>query len=111
MKKIVLVLLVGLAVLRPYPGVAADPADPTIYVVKRGDTLWGLSERFIKDPSYWPDLWAKNREITNPHLIYPGQKVRIHPDRIEILPKENEASASAAKAADIAQDVAEEKIF
>jgi len=111
MKQILIVLMLGLTVLRPCSVRGADQADPAIYVVKKGDTLWGLSERFIKDPGYWPDLWSKNREITNPHLIYPGQRVRIHPDRIEVLPKGPEASASGAKAADIAQDVMEEKIF
>ncbi len=61
--------------------------DPTIYVIKRGDTLWGLSDRFIKDPFYWPYMWAKNPEdIKNPHFIFPGEKLRIFPDRIEVEP-------------------------
>ena len=47
------------------------------YVIKKGDTLWGISERFINDPYYWPNLWANNPEITNPHLIYPGDQIRI----------------------------------
>jgi hypothetical protein len=60
--------------------------EPTIYVIKQGDTLWGLSERFLKDPYYWPNLWSRNQVITNPHFIYPGQKVKVYPDRIEIMP-------------------------
>lgn len=64
--------------------VGAQPEEPTIYVIHRGDTLWGLSDRFLKDPFYWPNLWARNQRITNPHLVYPGQRVRIYPDRIEI---------------------------
>ena len=64
---------------------AATKSEPTVYIVKKGDTLWGLSDRFMKDPFYWPDLWARNPgKIVNPHFIYPGQKLRIYPDRIEV---------------------------
>lgn len=83
---LLLLLLVMLAV--PGFAPAAEQEEPVIYVVKQGDTLWGLSERFIKDPKYWPDMWARNSQITNPHLIYPGQKVRVFPDRLEIVSKE-----------------------
>lgn len=94
-------------------GHAAD-VEPTTYVIKKGDTLWGLSEQFLKDPGYWPDMWSKNRMITNPHLVYPGQKIRIFPDRIELVPAEK--SATTAKAAPAVTNghqppVAEEKSF
>lgn len=56
------------------------------YVIKKGDTLWGLSERFIKDPYYWPALWSNNPDIGNPHFIYPGQQLAIYDGRIEIVP-------------------------
>ncbi len=48
------------------------------YAVQKGDTLWDLSERFNNSPWLWPDLWSKNQQIPNPHLIYPGQKIRIY---------------------------------
>jgi len=81
-------LLLAIALIAPCLAVAQDQDEPTIYVIKKGDTLWGLSERFIKDPRYWPNMWSKNSQITNPHVIYPGQKVRVFPDRLEFLPKE-----------------------
>lgn len=64
----------------------APPKAPYIYTIKKGDTLWGISERFITDPWYWPNLWANNPFIRNPHLVYPGQKVAIYDGRIELLP-------------------------
>jgi len=67
--------------------VRAASEEPTIYVIQKGDTLWGLSDRFLKDPFYWPNLWARNPVIGNPHFIYPGQRVRVYPDRIEIEPR------------------------
>jgi hypothetical protein len=88
MKKIVFAVFLSLLPLLVPLAAGAQSEKPTIYVVKKGDTLWGLSNRFLQDPFYWPNLWARNQVITNPHLIYPGQRVRIYPDRIEFVESE-----------------------
>lgn len=52
--------------------IALNPDRPDQYVVQKGDTLWGISSQFLRDPWLWPDVWDFNPQIENPHLIYPG---------------------------------------
>jgi hypothetical protein len=47
------------------------------YTIKKGDTLWDISSKFLSDPFLWPKLWQRNPYITNPHWIYPGQPIRL----------------------------------
>jgi hypothetical protein len=57
--------------------VAVNPDYPEVYVVQRGDTLWDISAVFLRDPWQWPEIWHINTQIANPHLIYPGDVVRL----------------------------------
>lgn len=48
---------------------------PQNYVVVKGDTLWDISNKFLKHPGQWSEILQVNPQIENPHLIYPGDQL------------------------------------
>ena len=83
MRRIISALLISfsttLVLAEAQPQSASAPlqlADgaPERHIVVPGDTLWGISAKFLKDPYRWGELWKLNTdEIKNPQRIYPGQ--------------------------------------
>lgn len=73
---ITLLVICGISLPLNAQEVELNKNHPERHVVVKGDTLWGISGQFLKDPWQWPKVWRLNRaEIKNPHLIYPGDVV------------------------------------
>jgi hypothetical protein len=80
MRRIISALLISisttLAVAQGTAPLQLTDGAPDRYVVKSGDTLWGIASKFLKDPYRWGELWKLNaEEIKNPQRIYPGQVI------------------------------------
>ncbi len=66
--------------------VAASDESPTTiemesgiyYTVKKGDTLWDISNRYFNTHWRWPQIWSENQQIMNPHRIFPGERLRLY---------------------------------
>jgi hypothetical protein len=68
-------LLLSLATYAVAAELSAD--HPNSYVVQKGDTLWSISAKFLKQPWLWPEIWQANPQVHNPHLIYPGDVLNL----------------------------------
>ena len=97
-----------LACFLPAPAGAANPPGPAPgsplvapegpYVVKKGDTLWGISRDLLQDPLLWPRLWEQNSFISNPNLIFPGDQLVVPGKDLNPAAPVVEAPAPAAPA-------------
>lgn len=86
---ILAVVIISAIISIPFSGFAEEAAPPAagggaypdglVYTVIEGDTLWDLSSKYLGSPWKWPELWERNRFLTNPHYIYPGIRIVIFP--------------------------------
>jgi len=58
--------------LAALPAAAADFA----YEIRAGDNPWNLTQRYLKDLSYWPRIQQYNR-IAEPRRLQPGARLLI----------------------------------
>jgi len=82
------------------------PNAPDRHIVVRGDTLWDLAGKYLRQPWRWPEIWQLNRDqIRNPHWIYPGQVIvldrrngtmSISNDTINLVPRIREEAEALA---------------
>lgn len=79
-------VMTGVMAATPAQEIRLQENAPDRYVVQRGDTLWSIAAKFLKEPHLWPQIWRMNQEqIRNPNRIYPGDVIVL--DRSKPAPQ------------------------
>lgn len=65
----------------------AGPAVEKLYKIRRGDTLWGISEKMFGNPYLWPKVWQLNATFGNPHIVDPGAELEFRPGNPNSAPE------------------------
>jgi hypothetical protein len=90
-------------------GLTQETKEPEgTYTIKKGDTLWDISSKFLKDPFLWPKLWERNPYISNPHLIFPGNPIRLSAE--EPVKKEEPKKVVEEKPQEVVKEVKEAEV-
>jgi len=63
-----------------YSKITPKHKNSELIVIKKGDTLWDLAGYYYKYPYRWPQF-KKYNIFTDPHWIYPGEKLAIGRDK------------------------------
>ena len=59
----------------------AEGNDPVFHEVKKGDTLWKISEKALGNGARYTEIFEANKPmLSDPDKIYPGQRLRIPQD-------------------------------
>ena len=77
MRKSLVALLLLAAGSLAQAAVQLRDGHPQNYTVVRGDTLWDISGKFLRQPWKWPEIWQANPQVQNPNLIYPGDVLSL----------------------------------
>lgn len=56
---------------------ASYAAEAEYYVVKKGDSLWSISNKLLGDPWAWKKVWSNNPILKNPDKLKVGDRIRI----------------------------------
>jgi nucleoid-associated protein YgaU len=52
--------------------------EVVIHIVKSGELLTTIAEKYYKNPNKWRKIWKDNPHIKNPHRLFPGEKLYIY---------------------------------
>ncbi|MEW6095555.1 MAG: LysM peptidoglycan-binding domain-containing protein [bacterium] len=79
--RVVVSSILGVSIVFASPGVSYSKItqkykDSEIIIIKKGDTLWDLAGYYYQHPELWPQFKDYNI-FTDPHWIYPGEKLAI----------------------------------
>ncbi len=91
----------------PYNPPMSYPDGTNVYIIKKGDTLWDIAGKFLNNPYLWPKIWEKNKYITDPHWIYPGDPLVI--EKVETVKQTQEEVQPEKEVKEFAAEKKEEK--